>query len=30
MSIGLKHFYEKAMGWLYTYDVGELPVHSRV
>jgi salicylate hydroxylase len=30
MSIGLKHFYEKAMGWLYTYDVGELPVRSRV
>ena len=22
----LKHFYEKATGWLYTYDVGELPV----
>ena len=28
MSFGLKHFYEKAMGWLYTYDVGELPVHA--
>ena len=26
MSFGLKHFYEKATGWLYTYDVGELPV----
>jgi hypothetical protein len=26
MSFGLKHFYAKAMGWLYTYDVGELPV----
>jgi 2-polyprenyl-6-methoxyphenol hydroxylase-like FAD-dependent oxidoreductase len=26
MSFGLEHFYEKAMGWLYTYDVGELPV----
>lgn len=28
MSFGLKHFYEKAMGWLYTYDVGELPVRA--
>ena len=28
MSIGLKHFYDKAMGWLYTYDVGELPVRA--
>ena len=27
MSFGLNHFYEKATGWLYTYDVGELPVH---
>jgi hypothetical protein len=26
MTFGLKHFYEKATGWLYTYDVGELPV----
>lgn len=26
MSFGLKHFYEKATGWLYTYDVGPLPV----
>jgi 2-polyprenyl-6-methoxyphenol hydroxylase-like FAD-dependent oxidoreductase len=26
MSFGLNHFYEKATGWLYTYDVGELPV----
>jgi 2-polyprenyl-6-methoxyphenol hydroxylase-like FAD-dependent oxidoreductase len=25
MSFGLKHFYDKATGWLYTYDVGELP-----
>lgn len=28
MSFGLKHFYEKATGWLYTYDVGELPVRA--
>lgn len=28
MSFGLKHFYEKATGWLYTYDVGELPVSA--
>jgi 2-polyprenyl-6-methoxyphenol hydroxylase-like FAD-dependent oxidoreductase len=28
MSFGLKHFYDKAMGWLYTYDVGELPVRA--
>jgi salicylate hydroxylase len=26
MTFGLKHFYEKATGWLYTYDVGEVPV----
>ncbi|MFL6124294.1 FAD-dependent oxidoreductase [Actinophytocola sp.] len=26
MSFGLKHFYDKATGWLYNYDVGELPV----
>jgi 2-polyprenyl-6-methoxyphenol hydroxylase-like FAD-dependent oxidoreductase len=26
MSFGLKHFYDKATGWLYTYDVGPLPV----
>ena len=26
MSFGLKHFYEKATGWLYAYDVGPLPV----
>ncbi len=28
MSLVLKHFYEKATGWLYTYDVGELPVSA--
>jgi salicylate hydroxylase len=28
MSFGLKHFYENATGWLYTYDVGELPVRA--
>lgn len=28
MSFGLKHFYEKATAWLYTYDVGELPVSA--
>ncbi|HYQ63634.1 NAD(P)/FAD-dependent oxidoreductase [Actinophytocola sp.] len=28
MSFGLKHFYEKATGWLYHYDVGELPVRA--
>jgi 2-polyprenyl-6-methoxyphenol hydroxylase-like FAD-dependent oxidoreductase len=28
MSFGLKHFYEKATGWLYAYDVGELPVRA--
>ena len=26
MSFGLKHFFDKATGWLYSYDVGELPV----
>jgi 2-polyprenyl-6-methoxyphenol hydroxylase-like FAD-dependent oxidoreductase len=26
MSFGIKHFYGKATNWLYTYDVGELPV----
>jgi 2-polyprenyl-6-methoxyphenol hydroxylase-like FAD-dependent oxidoreductase len=28
MSFGLKHFYGKATSWLYTYDVGELPVRA--
>ncbi|TDV43628.1 FAD-dependent oxidoreductase [Actinophytocola oryzae] len=28
MTFGLKHFYEKATGWLYAYDVGELPVRA--
>jgi len=28
MSLVLKHFYEKATGWRYTYDVGELPVSA--
>jgi len=28
MTFGLKHFYEKATGWLYTHDVGELPVRA--
>jgi salicylate hydroxylase len=28
MSFGLKHFFEKATGWLYNYDVGELPVRA--
>jgi hypothetical protein len=28
MSFGIKHFYEKATGWLYTYDVGPLPVSA--
>lgn len=28
MSFGLKHFYDKATSWLYTYDVGELPVRA--
>jgi hypothetical protein len=26
MSFGLTHFYDKATGWLCTYDVGSLPV----
>jgi flavin-dependent dehydrogenase len=28
MSFGLKHFFEKATGRLYNYDVGELPVRA--
>jgi 2-polyprenyl-6-methoxyphenol hydroxylase-like FAD-dependent oxidoreductase len=28
MSFGLKHFFEKATGWLYDYEVGELPVRA--
>ncbi|GAB1510253.1 FAD-dependent oxidoreductase [Actinophytocola sp. KF-1] len=28
MSFGIKHFHEKATSWLYTYDVGPLPVSA--
>lgn len=28
MSFGINHFYEKATSWLYTYDVGPLPVSA--
>jgi salicylate hydroxylase len=28
MSFGIKHFYGKATDWLYTYDVGALPVSA--
>lgn len=27
-SFGLKYFYDKATGWLYDYDVGELSVRA--
>lgn len=28
MSFGIRHFYGKATDWLYTYDVGALPVSA--